>query len=64
MIVQPNKDKVNLAVSATLRHTRRAEVWLHSFLTLALDGGELSPHIPAAFLPGKFNLNVHRMCEV
>jgi hypothetical protein len=32
---------------------RRAELWLHSFLTSALDGGEWPPHTPDALPLGK-----------
>jgi len=31
----------------------RVEVYLHAFLTSALDGGEWSASLPAALLPGK-----------
>jgi hypothetical protein len=36
------KVKVNLSLSTPLRHTGGAEVLLHTFLTLVLDGGEWS----------------------
>jgi len=37
---------VKIFLSSPRRHTGGAEVWLHSFLTSALDGSEWSRHIP------------------
>ena len=39
-----SKDEINLSLPTPLRHIGRAEVQLHSFLTLALQGGKPQPH--------------------
>jgi len=41
--------KAKLPPSKPRRHIGGAEVWLHSFLTLTLEGGQL--HAPAALPP-------------
>ena len=38
------KDKLNLSLPTPWRQTGRAEVQLHSFLTLTLQGGKPQPH--------------------
>jgi hypothetical protein len=35
------------------RHRGRAEVWLHTFLTSAVDGGDWPNHVPASLTPVK-----------
>jgi hypothetical protein len=44
---------VKLSLSTPWRHTGRAEVLLHLFLTSTLDGGEWSNSFPGRFTPGK-----------
>jgi hypothetical protein len=47
--------KIKLSLSMPWRQVRGVEVELHSFLTLALDGGGVSVKLqaPAALPPGK-----------
>ena len=54
-------DLSNLRVKFSLVHTLKAyegtEVWLHSFLTSALYGGEWLTSRPGRFTPGKYLLS-------
>ena len=47
---------VKLSLCSTRRHTEGAKVWLHSFLTLAIDGSEWSRHVPQ-YRPSRYPLN-------
>jgi hypothetical protein len=44
------------------RQHRGVDVWLYSFLIMAVDGSEWSAHAPAALSPGK-NHGTHRIGE-
>jgi len=52
-----DKGKVKLFLCLTKHHAVKAyggmEVWLHVFLTSALDGDEWSASRPSRFTPGK-----------
>jgi len=50
--------RVTLLLSAPRTHIGGAEVWLHSFLTSALYGGELLPSSPGRFTRGE-NPGIH-----
>jgi len=47
------KAKVRMYLSTSLRHIGGVEVYSHSLLTSALDGGELSTSRPGRFTPEK-----------
>jgi hypothetical protein len=49
----PDEIKVELSLSMPRRHARGVEVQLYSFLTLVLEGGELSASLPGCFTPLK-----------
>jgi hypothetical protein len=58
-----SKVKVKLSLRLTKHHAMKAywgaEVWLHAFLTSALDGGEWSASRPVRFTPRERALGTH-----
>jgi hypothetical protein len=48
-----NNNKVTFLLSTPRRHIRGVEVWLHSIVTSAVDGGEWFTSRFGRFTPGK-----------
>jgi hypothetical protein len=49
-VIKSIKNEVELALCMCWRHIEVVDVELHSFLTLALDGGEWSTSYPGSVL--------------